>query len=332
MLKMLDNLKLPESDCLKMEAQEWLLHSLMRGDVHRILDPILYILLDPSTARLSVLHIRIKHEDAKPIENTASKEELKNVCAISSVDGTVIYHIDQKKEIIARKKDKQVTAVTAITGQVTDLNQKYVTEKHNDEEHAEDAHQNTEKEMHQNISLYINPFTSESTEINTDFDEYFEEVDSLVLDKSQKDDTFESKGVLRNRSFPALQKELNKKSFAINEALKISSVDLLNLSDTLFTKVSEGESLSTRLNRGSFSSDGLSTIPCLDNSELVRSWSFPGKDLDSSDLEESTVAEEYFNSGKEDTMTVVEDILSDLLDRVAILSGDTEVSTLCISS
>ncbi|XP_073990011.1 protein DOP1 homolog isoform X1 [Rhodnius prolixus] len=325
MLKMLDNLKLPESDCLKMEAQEWLLHSLMRGDVHRILDPILYILLDPSTARLSVLHIRIKHEDAKPIENTASKEELKNVCAISSVDGTVIYHIDQKKEIIARKKDKQVTAVTAITGQVTDLNQKYVTEKHNDEEHVEDAHQNTEKEMHQNISLYINPFTSESTEINTDFDEYFEEVDSLVLDKSQKDDTFESKGVLRNRSFPALQKELNKKSFAINEALKISSVDLLNLSDTLFTKVSEGESLSTRLNRGSFSSDGLSTIPCLDNSELVRSWSFPGKDLDSSDLEESTVAEEYFNAGKEDTMTVVEDILSDLLDRVAILSGDTEL-------
>ncbi|KAK9507537.1 hypothetical protein O3M35_007370 [Rhynocoris fuscipes] len=324
MLKMLDNLKLPENDCLKMEAQEWLLHSLMRGDVHRILDPILYMLLDPSTARLSVLHIRIKQDEDKPSDNPVCKEDLKNVCAISSVDGTIIYHIDQKKEITSSKKDKQITAVTAISGQVTDLNQKYITEKHSDEDLIDHSN-STDKESHHNISLYINPFTSESTEINTDFDEYFEDIDtSNALEKPQNEETLENKGVLRNRSFPALQKELNKKTFALNEALKISSVDLLNLSDTLFTKVSDGESLSTRLNRGSFSSDGLSTIPCLDNSELVRSWSFPGKDMDSSDLEESTVAEEYFNSGQEETISIVEDILSDLLDRVAILSGDTE--------
>lgn len=54
MLKMLDNLQLPDSSALKVEAQNWLLHSLLRGDIHRLLDPIMMMLLDPATARLEL--------------------------------------------------------------------------------------------------------------------------------------------------------------------------------------------------------------------------------------------------------------------------------------
>lgn len=334
MLKMLDNLKLPESDCLKVEAQNWLFHSLIRNDLPRILDPIFYILLDHPTARLSVLHIRAKTTD--DINSTNTHEEHKNVYAVSSVNGTLVYHSDSKKKS-TNKKGKHITAVTSMTNQSSKLNPKYVTEKN--DENLQVYDQTKDKNVSQSISVYVNPLSANQPEINTDFDEYFEDTNGNEFPSETSDSTpktvqtsIDSKSSTKSKSN---EQETGKMGFGINTALKISSLDLLNISDTIFTKVSDGEI--SKIHRGSFSSEGISTIisdetetslVSVESSGMVRSWSFPGKDLDNnSDLEESAAAEEYFNGQSDDSMAVVEYILGDLLDRVVFLSGDLEVTT-----
>ncbi|XP_024216432.1 protein dopey-1 homolog [Halyomorpha halys] len=333
MLKMLDNLKLPESDCLKVEAQNWLFHSLIRNDLPRILDPIFYILLDHPTARLSVLHIRAKTTD--DINSTNTHEEHKNVYAVSSVNGTLVYHSDSKKKS-TNKKGKHITAVTSMTNQSSKLNPKYVTEKN--EENLQVYDNSKDKNVGQSISVYVNPLSANQPEINTDFDEYFEDTNGNEFPSESSDSapkTVQTSTDTKTSGKKSSEQESAKIGFGINTALKISSLDLLNISDTIFTKVSDGEI--SKMHRGSFSSEGISTIisdetetslVSVESSGMVRSWSFPGKDLDNnSDLEESAAAEEYFNGQNDDSMAVVEYILGDLLDRVVFLSGDLEVTT-----
>lgn len=370
MLKMLDNLQLPESSALKVEAQNWLLHSLLRGDIHRLLDPILMMLLDPATARLSVLHVRIQqHDEATITDQVNMDDKSTKIYAISSVDGNVIYHVSEKcgkGEIGKNNKPKRIFTVTTLAQDSTKQNHRYVTEKRplflTDE--AGDPYPVHSKNLTllQNISVFVNPFSTEGVHkgdtINTDFDDYFEDqkehngelitkairFTGAELDKSKSksaeatdrlvsaDDKQKEKGktVQRNNSFTSLDHELSKN----NNQTKLAPIDMLqisSLSDTIFTRVSDGESFITNRNsRGSVSSEGLVTGTSVEsNGELVRSWSFPGKELtETSDLEESTPAEDYFKApGKDiESLSIVEEIMSDLLDRVAILSGDVEVS------
>ncbi|KAK3917430.1 Protein dopey-1-like protein [Frankliniella fusca] len=91
LLRMLDNLALSDSSPLKLTAQGWLLHTLMRGDVPRLLDPLLLPLLAPTTARVSVLRVSIQHRSTI-LPNEADKTESR-IFAISSEDGNVIYHV-----------------------------------------------------------------------------------------------------------------------------------------------------------------------------------------------------------------------------------------------
>lgn len=55
LLKMLDTLNMSGGP-LKVLSQSWLVHAMTRGDVGRIMEPLFLTLLDPCTARLSVLH------------------------------------------------------------------------------------------------------------------------------------------------------------------------------------------------------------------------------------------------------------------------------------
>lgn len=88
---MLDNLALHDSSPLKLTAQSWLLHTLLRGDVSRLLDPLLVPLLAPATARVSVLRVSIHHRSTV-LPNEADRAESR-IYAISSEDGNVIYHV-----------------------------------------------------------------------------------------------------------------------------------------------------------------------------------------------------------------------------------------------
>jgi len=69
---MLDNLN-KISGPLKTLTETWLVHSMTRGDLARILEPLLLTLLDPSTARVSVLHCKIDLCDT--IETKSSNNE-----------------------------------------------------------------------------------------------------------------------------------------------------------------------------------------------------------------------------------------------------------------
>lgn len=145
----MDNLQLPDNSPLKLQAQSWLLHSLMRGDISRVIDPLLTILLDPSTCRMSVLHVSIQHSNTVLTKNDSveEKSELQDdtegaakIYAISSVDGNVIYHVSdnvdedkkwkkgkKKKHAINPVKIKRIFAVTTLaTG---DNCNHYVTER-----------------------------------------------------------------------------------------------------------------------------------------------------------------------------------------------------------
>lgn len=60
LLKMLDNLNMSGGP-LKVLSQSWLVHAMTRGDVGRIMEPLFLTLLDPCTARVSVLHCSLDH-------------------------------------------------------------------------------------------------------------------------------------------------------------------------------------------------------------------------------------------------------------------------------
>ena len=70
LLKMLDNLNLSTGP-LRALSQSWLVHAMARGDVARIMEPLLITLLDPTTARVSILfcHVRQVHFLSFPIHN-----------------------------------------------------------------------------------------------------------------------------------------------------------------------------------------------------------------------------------------------------------------------
>lgn len=381
MLKMLDNLQLADSSALKVEAQNWLLHSLLRGDIHRLLDPLLMMLLDPATARVSVLHVRIQqHDENSRPDLAASDDHTPRIYAISSVDGNVIYHVSEKcpKGNVKPGKAKRVFSVqtTLASNDSSKLNTKYVTEKRATilSDDVGDPYQAHSKNLNllQNISVFVNPFSRDgvhkSEAINTDFDDYYEDqkeqngeligkairFSATDLDKNKSKST-EGSGrlgseekhnnknvkVQRNNSFTSLDHEFARSDSNQTTKSSIDILQLASLTDTIFTKVSDGKSCEKSISgRGSISSEGLATTASTDtNGELVRSWSFPGKDnIESCEPEESTCAEEFFSSPNvpeawnamkgSEGWAVVEDVMNDLLDRVAALSGDYEVNIL----
>ncbi|XP_071455571.1 protein DOP1 homolog isoform X2 [Hetaerina americana] len=106
LLRCLDALALLPASPARLRTEAWLLHSLLRGDASRILEPLLLMLLEPSTARIGVLHVRLQGpgQDLSPSsspssicknsKNSHSEETVESkIYAVSSVDGNVKYHV-----------------------------------------------------------------------------------------------------------------------------------------------------------------------------------------------------------------------------------------------
>ncbi|XP_018337342.1 PREDICTED: protein dopey-1 homolog isoform X1 [Trachymyrmex septentrionalis] len=193
LLKMLDNLQLANNSPLKLQAQSWLLHSLMRGDISRVIDPLLTILLDPSTCRMSVLHVSIQHSNTVLTKNdpVEEKSEIQDdtegaakIYAISSVDGNVIYHVSdnvdedkkwkkgkKKKQAINPVKIKRIFAVTTLaTG---DNCNHYVTERN---QFMKELEVPPSISGNRKISVFVNPL---SINCNENSNDSFTEDDSL---------------------------------------------------------------------------------------------------------------------------------------------------------
>lgn len=344
LLKMLDNLQLAESCPLKLQAQSWLLHSLLRGDISRLLDPLLLMLLDPVTARMSVLHVSIEHSNTvlthavKGAENGDGLDEnsaTAKIYAISSVDGNVIYHVsdstDQRKLKNQKGERRKVTsnpvrakrifAVTTLVGGGKKENH-YITEKNSYiKEHENGLLVN--KPQVQNISVFVNPFSSTTTNSN------------ISNDSAPEDDL----AVFSDGKIKAAHKYLrtatrfhqSKKEGEIGREEK--PADILDSfskkeTDPDFSKFEAGpQSLKDMgdgyeehdVGGGAFCDGDISSRLEVVNG-VVHRWSAEDEDV-LGELEESTTAEEFFgsgtfSSGDSSSITVVEEILQDVLQMV----------------
>ena len=83
LLQMLDNLN-AASGPLKTLSQSWLVHALARGDVARIMEPLLITLLDPTTARVSILYCKVDQDSAA---------EERKIYAISTAANETVHHV-----------------------------------------------------------------------------------------------------------------------------------------------------------------------------------------------------------------------------------------------
>ncbi|KZC07062.1 Protein dopey-1 like protein [Dufourea novaeangliae] len=185
LLKILDNLQLSDNSPLKLHAQSWLLHSLMRGDISRIVDPLLIILLDPSTCRMSVLHVSIQHSNTVLTKNDPIEEKSEiqddtegsaKIYAISSVDGNVIYHVSdgldedkkwrkgkKKKKAINPVKVKRIFAVTTLAA--GDNCNQYVTERN---QFMKELEVPPSISGNRKISVFVNPLSLNCNENSND--------------------------------------------------------------------------------------------------------------------------------------------------------------------
>ena len=106
LLKMLDNLNLSTGP-LRALSQSWLVHAMARGDIARLMEPLFITLLDPSTARVSVLHCKV--EQLEGVESA-------DIFAVTTLGKEVIYHVaaanadgaDRAKRLFALNKFRQL--------------------------------------------------------------------------------------------------------------------------------------------------------------------------------------------------------------------------------
>ena len=117
LLKMLDNLNTLSSGPLKTLSQSWLVHAMARGDVARILEPLLITLLDPTTARVSILFCHVRQVASPPSTDTSCETAAADggsykIYAISCSNNETIHHVSSSR------KPLDCSAVT-ITGTFT---------------------------------------------------------------------------------------------------------------------------------------------------------------------------------------------------------------------
>jgi hypothetical protein len=94
MLKIVDHLLVNENNCLKLEAENWLFHSLLRGDCGRIMEPLLLILFDRRTARIGISYAKIQQHLQCDNAQVVDVQNNSIVYAICSVYGSALtYHL-----------------------------------------------------------------------------------------------------------------------------------------------------------------------------------------------------------------------------------------------
>jgi len=355
MLKTLDNLELGERNAIKVEAEGWLLHSLLRGDIGRLIDPLILLLLDPCTSRLSVLHAKVsptQNNETNDYSETSSNDPTAKIYAISSVDGNVMYHVADKcrqAPKIVPNRSKRVFAITTLAEQdSSNLFSRYVTVKKCQmmtryepslAEMSESHHKNMS--LLQNISVFVNPFSvdpnvTNNNEFDEDYSEEKKESTQYTIEMLNKIKRFKSnvqntvrrspkrkpeskniqKSVQRTGSYSSL--DSLKTNPVMNSTTMMSSIDLLHLSsisDTIFARVTDGETYRNNI-RTSASATDMNGHFIENEGDLVRSYSFCGNEQIKIDTDESTPADEYFDPCKSEETSIVREVLNNMLDAV----------------
>ncbi|XP_039442383.1 protein dopey-1 homolog isoform X1 [Culex pipiens pallens] len=118
----LDILTLPANLSIQISASKWLQEALVRGDIGRIMKPLLRILLNESTKRMSIIYTKRYRQDTdtgseweKDLVTDGDSFLDKECFAVSSEDGCIRYHMDNvlsKKRSPIRTIQKKIFGVS----------------------------------------------------------------------------------------------------------------------------------------------------------------------------------------------------------------------------
>eukprot|EP00092_Neocalanus_flemingeri_P000320 GFUD01000342.1.p1 GENE.GFUD01000342.1~~GFUD01000342.1.p1 ORF type:complete len:1526 (+),score=540.23 GFUD01000342.1:2184-6761(+) len=92
LLKMVAGLR-ADKGAVRAHSMRWVEQCLARGDTGRLLEPLLLALLDPASARVSVLHASIRQSQPTPLPTPGNSPRMPKIFAISSTDNNVIFHM-----------------------------------------------------------------------------------------------------------------------------------------------------------------------------------------------------------------------------------------------
>ncbi|XP_069103129.1 protein DOP1A-like isoform X2 [Argopecten irradians] len=151
MMVLLDSLK-EEMSATKTIATTWLTHVIQRGDICRVLNPLLTMLLHPDTARISVQHINV-HKPKKVHLSEEDDSPESQIYAISSEGGNIIYHVNTANKPISANHDVKSHTLTSVDNQGSATTSQT--------RHQQDMH--FDRVRPSDLSLCINPFGSESS-------------------------------------------------------------------------------------------------------------------------------------------------------------------------
>jgi len=105
MLKMVGGLR-AEKGGVRAHSMRWVEQCLARGDAGRLLEPLLLSLLDPASARVSVLHASIRQSQPTPATTPGTSPRLQKIFAISSTDNNVIFHVANNDSLPAHQSPR----------------------------------------------------------------------------------------------------------------------------------------------------------------------------------------------------------------------------------
>ncbi|KYB28372.1 protein dopey-1 homolog isoform X2 [Tribolium castaneum] len=338
LMKVLDNLQNIEKPNIQLLAESFLTHSLLHGDIPRIINPMLVKLLASNTARVSIRHVNINDSDVQseitiPDNQKTEEYQTKKIYAVSSQNGNIMYHLasDQDQKPAKRKwftfskggKKFSPTVVNMTTSVVDDLN--VVTRKNKDYKNVRTTPK-LDKSAKGNMKVIINPLSSKeiySDGLNGSYSK-------LDVNRSSTESLSSSNDGTPDSPFKSLPPEPERDSGYESFARSKTQLDLIsNSSNKLLESI---EPISDGIKDDSLVNGVTTKIPksqsfdekcCNGKSDemensLVHSWSYCISDSDNlnAELEISTSAEEFFN--KSDNAVVTE-ILNEVLDKVCEL-------------
>lgn len=154
---MLDSLDHADS-MARCVTQTWLMHAIDRGDIARLLEPILLVLLHPTTARVSVQYLGERVRQRKEKEKMLEEKEKdlgdseKRIYSISSVNGEVTYYAmknGQKMKTGVISKQDPVFALASVNEK-----KKVVTKSNLGLNYSQPA-----KVLNNPLNVTVNPFS-----------------------------------------------------------------------------------------------------------------------------------------------------------------------------
>ncbi|XP_063920808.1 protein dopey-1 homolog isoform X2 [Zophobas morio] len=348
LLKILDNLQNVEKPNIQLLAESFLTHSLLHGDIPRIVNPILVKLLAPNTARVSIRHVNINDSDVQSeitVQDNQKIEEYqtKKIYAVSSQNGNIMYHLEDQKPT-KRKwftfskggKKYSPTVVNMTTSVMDDLN--IVTRKNKDYKNVR-VTPKMDKSAKGNMKVIINPLSSK--EIYPDgLNGSYSKLDSHRSSSESLTSSNDCTPVSNESLYKSLPPDGSTDRDSGYDSFIKSKTQLDLISNSSNKLLESIEPISDGIKDDSLINGNIVRIPksqsfddkCysgrndeMENS-LVHSWSYCISDSDNlhAELEISTSAEEFFNRNDN---VIVTDIINDIIDKVCSLVDNNHTPT-----